>query len=258
LPDVPAGSGALLVIADAFAPQFVPVHAKQENLDVRLSRGISFHGTVHNSSGKPVAGVRVVPVTRCPETGVFNPIWLDERSAETNEKGKFKIAALPGNGIRFDFVKEGYSDRRDVELLEDDAVNEIKPTAGGAISGNVVDAKGEPVRNFKVRIMLPRKLKPGERDGGYYAGYEWYGFSYTNPDGFFILSGLIADRWVRLIVTSPEIGFAIVDRVQAEPLDRLSQEENRTIRLGPFAPLAVRVVAAGSKTPVGKGTAALI
>ena len=44
LPGVPAGQGALLVIADSFAPQFVPVHAEQENLDVQLSRGPTSRG----------------------------------------------------------------------------------------------------------------------------------------------------------------------------------------------------------------------
>ena len=46
LPDVPTGQGVLLVIANSFAPQIVPVQAKQENLDVQLSRGTSVRGTV--------------------------------------------------------------------------------------------------------------------------------------------------------------------------------------------------------------------
>ncbi len=62
----------------------------------------------------------------------------------------------------------------------------------------------------------------------------------------------------RLIVTSPCVGLAIVDRASSEPLERLSQTINRTIRLKPFVSLSVRVVAARSKTPVVKGTAALV
>ena len=66
--------------------------------------------------------------------------------------------------------------------------------AGGAISGNVIDLKDGPVRNFKIRVMIPRDYKGGEQVGGYYAGYDWYGISYTNRDGLFNLSGLRARR----------------------------------------------------------------
>ncbi len=164
LPEVPAGRGALLVIADSYAPQLVPVRAKQENLDVQLSRGTSFRGTVNSRSGSPVAGVRVIPVMRCQETGICNPIWLDDRSTQTNEKGEFKIAALPRKGVRFDFLKEGYADRRDVELFTDDfpgrdAPNNIYFMAVDAISGTVIDLQDGPVRNFKIRVMIPRNYK---------------------------------------------------------------------------------------------------
>jgi hypothetical protein len=200
---------------------------------------------------------------RCQETGICNPIWLDDRSTQTNERGAFKIAAIPRKGVRFDFLKEGYADRRDVELFTDDfrgsdAPNNVYVMAGGAISGTVIDLKDGTVRNFKIRVMIPRDYKGREQVGGYYAGYDWYGISYTNRDGFFNLSGLGAETMTRLIVTSPCVGLAIVDRASSEPLEQLSQATNRTIRLKPFVTLSVRVVAARSKTPVVKGTAALV
>ena len=258
LPGVPAGTGALLIIADSYAPQFVPVDREQENLDVRLAHGTTVRGTVRGSSGKPVAGVHIVPVTHCLETGVCNPIWLDERATQTNEKGEFSIAAISVKGVSFDFLKDGYSERRNVVLSPDEARNEIDLIAGGAISGNVVDARGEPVRNFKIRVMIPRAYKPNELAGGYYAGYDWYGITYTNRDGFFILTGLGANSLARLIVTSPGIGLAIVDRVKSEPLDRVSQEENRTIPLKPYAPLTVRILDSSSRKPISKGMVALL
>jgi hypothetical protein len=263
LSGVPAGQGALLVIADLFAPQVVAVHAEQENLDVQLSRGISLSGRVRTVSGSPVAGVRVIPVTRHPETGFPYPIWLDERSTETNVFGQFQLAALPSNGVRCDFVKEGFSDRRDVELSKENIFNNIGLTGGEAISGNVVDAAGNPVRNFKVRVRIPRDDQTNEQVGKYNPGFDWYGITYSSRDSFFVPSGLGAEMWARpdrepfrLIVTSPAIGFAIVERAGPMRPDQ-RQEAVRPVRLKPFVPLSVRVVSA-SKSPVIKGTAALV
>jgi hypothetical protein len=252
-----AGRGALVVTFESHAPQIVPVQAAQESVDVELSRGISLRGTVRGSAGQPIAGVRVVPITWSSDP-FSNGIWLDECAAETDEKGEFKIHAIAPTGVRFEFFKEGYAEQKNVVLIADGPPKAIVLAAGGAIRGHVVDSRGEPVRNFRIRVLGPRDAKPDELTGGYFAGYDWYGIRYTNRGGLFTLTGLRADTWARLVVTSPGIGRAIVDRVKSEPLDRVSQEESLTVPLQPYVPLSVRVREAATNKPVEKGTAALL
>jgi hypothetical protein len=240
LTQAPEGKGAIMVVADDFAPEFVPVQAGDKRRDVQLSRGMSMRGVVRGTAGKPIAGVQVIPLIHCFETGFCNAIWLNERNVNTDYKGEFLIKALPATGVIFDILKDGYSEQRNVTLKPDD-MNDIQLHAGGAIRGLVLDAQRKPVRNFKIRVMIPRVREQNELVGGYYAGFDWYGVSYTRDDGVFVLTGIGAHAWARLIVSSPGVGRAILDRVQADPLDQLSAPEGLTIPLEPFTPLAVQV-----------------
>jgi Carboxypeptidase regulatory-like domain len=258
LAEVPGADGALFVVADGYAPQFAPAKAGEDRIDVHLSPGATVRGIATNSAGRGVPGVQVIALTQCMETGYCNPIWIDERSARTDEQGAFEIDDVPTTGVRFDILKTGYSEQRNVTLTPGDKVNEIQLTAGGAVRGRVVDAAGEPVRNFNVRVMIPRVREPNERVGGYYAGFDWYGVSFTRPDGVFVMSGVGAGSWLRLVVTSPGVGRAVLDRVQAGPLDALAPAEDLTIKLVPYAPLVVRVVESGSGKPLAGARVALL
>ena len=154
------------------------------------------------------------------------------------------------DGTQFDFLKDGFSELRGLALVLDGPLNEIKLSAGGAIRGKVVDAAGKPVRNFNIRMGVPRHLQPTEPMGSAYAGYDWYGISYTRDDGVFVMTGLIAGCWHRLIISSPGIGVAVLNRVQAESLDQLSPPEDLTIELEPYVPLSVKVVDETSERPI--------
>ena len=79
LADTPANDGAILVLADGWAPQFVAAHAQDEQINVQLVHGKAVHGVVLGTSGKPVAGVIVIPSMYCFATGFANPIWLSEQ-----------------------------------------------------------------------------------------------------------------------------------------------------------------------------------
>jgi hypothetical protein len=129
---------------------------------------------------------------------------------------------------------------------------------GGAVRGMVVDGDGKPVRNFNVRVQIPRDLKPGEPAGGYYAGYDWYGISYTRDDGVFVLTGIGAGAWMRFLVSAPGVGYAVLNRVQSQPLDQLPPPESLAIRLKPFSPLTVQVVDAKSGIPIKSALVALV
>jgi hypothetical protein len=55
---------------------------------------------------------------------------------------------------------------------------------------------------------------------------------------------------MRLIVSSPGVGSAIVDRVKSQALDQLSPLNKTTIPLQPFEPLSVQVLDADTKKPL--------
>jgi hypothetical protein len=257
LANVPRANGAVFVVALGYAPQFAPAKADQHELDVRLLHGTTVRGIVKNAAGRGVEGVQVIMLTQCMETGYCNPIWIDERSARTDEKGMFEIAALPFQNLKFDILKNGYSERRGVTLVPGQT-NEITLSAGGAVRGRVVDAAGKPVRNFKVRVMVPRDFKPDENVGGYYAGFDWYGVLFTRADGVFVMSGMPASYWLRLVVSSPGVGRAIVERVQSGPLDALRPADDLTIKLVPYRPLVVRVVEASTEKPLVGASVSLL
>lgn len=258
LKQTPDGRGALLVIADGFAPQFAVVGDGDARVDVSLSRGTTVRGVVRGSSGSPLAGVHVVPLVHCLDTGICNPIWLDERATRTNDQGEFEIVALPATGVQFDFMKQGFSDQRNVALQQDGSVNRVTLSAGGAVSGRVIDEHGQPVRNFKIRIRIPRNIQKGERAGGYYAGFDWYGLSFTRHDGAFVFTDVGAETWLRLIFSSPGVGCAVVDRVQARALDALPRGESLTVKLAPFRPLVVTVKEAASGKPIADALVGLL
>lgn len=258
LKNVPQSAGALLFIASEYAPQFVPVAATNEQADVDLTRGLVLQGVVKGSSGAPVAGVQVVPVTHCFETGLSNLIWLTEIGTSTNEKGEFRIAAVPTTGVMFDFLKEGYSEQRGVGLQLDKSQNEITLSAGGAADGIVVDDKGQPVRDFRIRVHFPRNRTREEPVGGYFAGFSSLGITFTRDDGQFVFTDLGAGTWMRLIVTAPGIGQGVIDRVQAVPFDQLTSPPKLTIKLKPFVPISVKVVSAVTDQPVANAVVGLI
>ena len=238
--------------------QFTPVGKGDVRIDVELSKGTVVRGVVRSSSGKPVAGVRIIPHTHCFDTGIGNPIWLDERAANSDERGEFEIAAVPADGVQFDVLKQGFSEQRNINLKQDGTVNEITLTSGGALTGIVIDDHERPVRNLQHPSPDSRNLVQGEKAGGYYAGFDWYGISFTRDDGNFVFTDVPANRWMRLMVSSPGVGCRVVDRAQSQPLDALPDARELTIRLRPFQPLTVHVSDAASGKPITDAAVGLI
>ncbi|HVU90247.1 MAG TPA: carboxypeptidase regulatory-like domain-containing protein [Pirellulales bacterium] len=254
---VPQGTGALLFVAEGCAPQFATLPDEGNRLDVQLAAGTSVRGVVKGATGKPVAGVRIVPLTHCLDTGFGNPIWLSERAVSTDSEGRFAIAALPA-AVTFDILKEGYSEKRNQALELGGAENEVQLQTGGGVRGVVVDQQGKPVRDFKIRLMIPRGLQQGEQAGGYYAGYDWYGALFTRDDGVFVLSALGAEHWGRLLVSSPGVGKAVLNRVQAHSLEDLPPADALRIPLKPFTPVQARVLDARTGKPIAGAVVSLL
>lgn len=215
------------------------------------------HGVVRNTSGDPVPDVQIIAATMHLQDGLLIPIWFHERETTSDKRGEFQLTAI-ARGMTFDFLKDGYTDLRGVQLESGDSGNKIQLTAGGAIRGLVVDSAGKPVRNLNIRLTGPRQHESWEQICGFYAGFQWYGISFTRDDGVFVISDVDADHWSRLIASSPTVGFAILDRVKSEPLDHLSAAEKLTIRLKPFAPMRVKVVDEATLQPVANASVALV
>jgi hypothetical protein len=256
LENVPEGSAAVLVVAEGFAPRFVSVESRSD-VKITLDPGVEVRGVIRNSVGAPVANAQIILVTRCFDTGFCNPIWLDDRSARSDDKGEFVIANVPAAGVTFDVLKQGYSEQRDMSLASGPMLNEVQLKAGGGITGWVLKGKDDPVRDFRIRVLIPRQFERPEKVGGYYAGFDWYGVRFTRNDGVFTLTDVNADHWHRLIVSSPGVGYTVLDRVRSDSLDALSPPENLTINLKPFRPLSV-VVTDDKGRPIKEARVALL
>ena len=257
LSDVPDRDGFVTVMADGLAPRFARVSQGEKRPSIRLEEGQVVRGVVRNKASKPIENVNVVPVLPSPDPSLCNPLWLTERQASTDVEGRFEITGLLRSGTLFDILHPTYSEKRNIALKVGGEDNEIVLEAGGAIRGIVLDPEGRPVRQFRIRIQIPRNLKPGEPTGGYYAGYDWYGIQFTSEDGSFVVSDVPAGAWLRVHAIASGYGQAIIDRVQAAPLDELPPAEQLKLTL--LAPDSLRVgVATQLQTPVDGAQVTLI
>jgi hypothetical protein len=168
------------------------------------------------------------------------------------------MKALPTSEVRFDFLCEGFTERRNLLLLLGGEENVVEMEGAGAIRGKVVDPDGKPVRDFRIRLQMPRESKPGDQSGGFYAGYDWYGASFTSSDGSFVLTGLGSGSWVRLSAIAPSYGQAVNERVQAHPLDDLPPVKDLTLQLTPPHSLRVRVFEEKGQNPIKDALVTLI
>jgi hypothetical protein len=255
LADVPDEAGVLAVMAADLAPAFPEVPAGGDQLvETRLPSGRSATGIVVDDGGKPLAGVHVSALTTSPEPRdhqrvMGGTVWLDGHSARTDDAGRFSLKGLPDNATGY-FSRDGLNDIRGMGLSLDGAENRVVMEFGGAIRGRVVDAAGKPVRNFRVLINIPHGNGPGERVGGYFAGYCGTGVRFTSADGTFTLTGLNPGHVHRVGIVADGLGGAEENRVESAPLNRLPPAEKLTFRVAASA-VRVRAVTADGKPVAG-------
>ncbi len=231
LPQVPDRAGFITVIDRKYAPCFLPVEKGKTTMEVKLEHGEVVAGVVQTSSGRPLPRVQIVPVIPSPDPSLCNPFWLNERSATTDAQGHFEIRELPAGFVRFDFLKIGSSDLRNQTLNLGRRDNVVKMHATGAVRGIVVDTEGKQVRNFRIQIQIPRKRTPDTPCGGFDAGYEAVGISFTSEDGVFVVSGLTAGTFVRVVAMAPGYGQAVKDSHKVFPLNELPPAEELRLQL---------------------------
>ena len=254
---MPAALNVLTVMAEGLAPSFPPVDAGGDRqLVVRLGRGAEIRGRVVDDAGRPIEGARVSPRITSPLPNGGH-VYLDVLAVRTDRDGRFLLRGMP-EGVTCDVLAAEKSAVRLRPLsASDESVNVVTLLGAGALRGRVVDPAGNPVRNFRIRVSLPRGFKPGDPAGGYFAGYDWVGLSFTRADGEFTITGLTAGNLHRLTVFAGMLGTGEADRAESQSIDRLKPAEDLTIRLGPPHVLRVRVFGEDGKPVEGARVTAI-
>jgi thiol-disulfide isomerase/thioredoxin/protocatechuate 3,4-dioxygenase beta subunit len=245
---VPDEPGVLAVIpaGTTAAPAFPHVErGGDRDVRVALEQGGSVRGRVHDDTGAAVEGVSVIPVIPSQDERLGNQLWLGELTATTDAEGRFTLQGLPRFGALFDFLGRSYSDLRNQSLTLGGADNDIELVGGGAIRGRVVDPDGHPVRNYRILINFPHERHPGDRSGGYFAGYCGIGLTFTSADGVFVVTGIGAGGVYRVSALAEGHGEGVIDRAVSTTLGRLPPPDELTVRLSPPHVLRVQAVATG-------------
>ena len=250
---VPQTEGILAILARGLAPAFplVPT-GNDQDVKVALETGIAIRGRVVDDVGAPLAGVEVIPSIPNPKPNWGGNASLRELNTRTDAEGRFALEGMPDAGLDFTFLGAGLSAERGRTLDRDDPAKNVVVLSGeGAIRGLVVDPAGRPVRNFRVLLQIPEGSKPGEKVGGYFAGYGGIGVSFTRDDGTFVVSDLTTGNVQDVVVLADGYGKGKAERVEAHPENRLPPAEALTIRLAPPHTLRVRAFLEGGKPVEG-------
>lgn len=258
LEGLPDEANVLSVMAKGLAPAFPQIEPGGDRVvAVELKPGATIRGRVVDDAGSPIEGADVAPSIGNPRPNWGGFVYLDELGAKTDRDGRFTLVGLP-EGAKCDVISGRRSAIRQRPLsATDEAQNEMVLLGEGAIRGRVVDPLGNPVRNFRVQVGIPKGTKPGDPVGGFFAGYSGTGLAFTRGDGEFIVSGLTAGHLHRLTVIAAGFGAGEADRVEAGSLGRLGPADDLTITLGNGHPLRVRVFREGGLTVPGAGVAVI-
>jgi hypothetical protein len=252
---VPDKEEMLAVLPANYLPEFPAVKAGGDQVvKITLRHGAFALGRVVDDQGTPLRDVRVVAVTRSPDPRIGNQFWLTESDIRTDANGRFLIVGVP-EGARFDFLKPDLSDKRGQILELGGSENVVTLLHGGAVKGRVLDVNGEPIRNFRVLVGFPRERREGDKLDGFFAGYSGIGVRFTSADGAFVLTGVGADSVYRIEVLAEGHGEAVLDRVNAVPVNRLSSTEPATLQAAAARSLRVQArTKAGEQVPGARVT----
>lgn len=143
---------------------------------VRLAPESSIAGRVVDSTGKPIAGVKVRAINAIGPDGLgYRP--AGQMEAVTDSDGAFVIRQLPKGRVNLHYYSKGL--HPESSIFEQHSVPsvdvKIVMTGTGVIRGRVVDAKGNPPAH-QVHVHV---RPPGDPIG------KWGGSAICQPDGTF-------------------------------------------------------------------------
>lgn len=128
-------------------------------LDVVLGDGASLAGRVVDEDGRPIEGVRVRAQRRKPGLpGMLLPRPPGNRVAMTDTAGRFRVDGLLSRDQRYqlDVRKLGYTHALIERASADAPLADITLYRHRVATGQVVDANGEPVHEFRLGMMRDR------------------------------------------------------------------------------------------------------
>jgi len=170
-------------------PITVTAEHATEGINAKLIEGGSITGKVVNTAGEPAGGVTVQVLDATTGAGVA--------SGSTNETGDYNVVGLPTGSYRVEFsnsiyVTQFYNDKATFAEAEaiavevEHAVEGINATMHkpGAISGRVINAKGEPVIGAEVGVF-------GESGGSWFV----VAFGGTSETGEYTISNLTPGKY---------------------------------------------------------------
>lgn len=163
-----------------------------------LADGGDLHGTVTNTSGKPVAGA-FVAVGKRPDRLKFQGERIIEqwtvRTAETDEEGFFRIDGLATGSHPIAIRAKGYGLWRSEVAIEAKNATVISPTLelAATIIGSVSDGEGNPLDQAAIRVY-DRKPRTSFLAGGQIDFDEAFGYqaAITGPEGRYRVEGVTA------------------------------------------------------------------
>lgn len=204
--------------------------------------------------------------SRSDELMPFNPVnaWTSERSSFTvghsftDSNGHYQISGIPiGVPVIISSYShaEGnvtYQESQDIILknIDEKALADFRVTPNrvaqrsgmmlsamaptqeqpGRIRGKVLLPDGKPCPTFTLRVGLTRL---GQASGGWAASYSSIGINFSNPDGTFVFSGIPAGGVIRVTISSPGCGDAIVDPVISAAFDDVEDLQEYEFNLKP-------------------------
>ncbi len=185
------------VRADGLAPSVVRLASSATQVDVTLARAESAVGEVRSTRGDPISDAEVVLYTD-----------LGARHARTNVDGTFTIADLQAGHARLAVRANGFARLdRDVTIAANAGrrptpIDRVELALGGAVDGEVLDARGDPVVGARVAVdLVPTYLAVGTTPPG---------VAVTDARGRFHLVDLAAGT-CPLEAFAPDIGRARQD-----------------------------------------------
>ena len=255
----PDQQGVLAVVPEQteLAPEMPSVESGGDHdVNVQLAKAHTVKGVVADDRGTSFVGVMVLPIVGGEGPG-RKGLALWERSVKTDAQGRFQLLGLPAAGTSFTFLGDGVSDLRD-HPLDFDKDNKVLMSSAGAIRGVVVDLDGKPVRNFRVLLNISREKKPGDKYGGFFAGFSGIGLTYSSDDGTFLIRNLGAGSVQRVTILAPGYAEGTLDRVIAEPLNHLNADKPLKFWVGKPYTLKVHAVEEGSVKPIPNAIVLLV
>jgi protocatechuate 3,4-dioxygenase beta subunit len=160
---------SVLAEADGYAPKSEPGVRAGDDVDLELAAELIVDGSVVDDHGSPVKGAAIAWLANVGGHEV-------ERTATSDELGKWRLAGLPTNRDGFERLSAnaaGFAPYLTWRVWDPSATGVVRFTVvlcrGGGVSGTVVDARtGAPIPGARVQLvrmaqwwgdLLPRRFR---------------------------------------------------------------------------------------------------